>query len=142
LKGASERENGKLKGIDDEKEVTGEGNTYERSSGVAGVDPLKLWAKVAPPPSCLVGFCMPPALIGPTPPKAQPEPLFTGIAVDISTTVGHTSQAFVPYPAFHLATCLLHLFQNVVTAADLLQNHLAFPLGAEEPFLARITIVS
>lgn len=32
------------------------GCTYDRSSGVAGVEPLKLWAKVALPPSCLVGF--------------------------------------------------------------------------------------
>lgn len=31
--------------------------TYERSSGVAGCDdPLKLCAKLALPPSCLVGF--------------------------------------------------------------------------------------
>lgn len=122
--------------------MTGEVNTYERSSGVAGVDPLKLWAKVAPPPSCLVGFCMPPALIGPTPPKAQPEVLFTGIAADISTTAGHTSQAFVPYPAFRSATCLLRLFQNVATAAGLLQNHLAYPLGTEELLLAQTTFVS
>lgn len=54
--------------------------TYDRSNGVAGVDPLKLWAKVAPPPVCLAaGFCMAPELMGPTPaPKAQPGPLFTG----------------------------------------------------------------
>lgn len=30
--------------------------TYERSSGVAGCDPLKLCAKLALPPSCRVGF--------------------------------------------------------------------------------------
>lgn len=30
--------------------------TYERSSGVAGCDPLKLWAKLVFPPNCLVGF--------------------------------------------------------------------------------------
>lgn len=122
--------------------MTGEVNTYERSSGVAGVDPLKLWAKVAPPPSCLVGFCMPPALIGPTPPKAQPEVLFTGIAADISTIAGHVSQAFVPYPAFRSATYLLHLFQNVAIAAGLLRIHLAYPLGSEGPFLAQTTFVS
>lgn len=30
--------------------------TYERSRGVAGCDALKLWAKLALAPSCLVGF--------------------------------------------------------------------------------------
>lgn len=115
--------------------------TYDRSSGVAGVEPLKLWAKVALPPSCLVGFWMPPELIGPTPPKAQPDALFTGIAADISTTARHNLRAFVPYPACHSVTCFHQLFLRVVLA-DLPRSHLAFPSSIEEQYLINTTFVS
>lgn len=115
--------------------------TYDRSSGVAGVEPLKLWAKVALPPSCLVGFWMPPELIGPTPPKAQPDALFTGIAADISTTAIHNLQALVPYPAFHSVICSHQLFLHVVIAG-LLQSHLASPSSIEELYLTNMTFVS
>lgn len=115
--------------------------TYDRSSGVAGVEPLKLWAKVALPPSCLVGFWMPPELIGPTPPKAQPDALFTGIAADISTTAIHNLRAFVPYPAFHLVICF-HQPSLRVVIAGLPQSHLASPSLIEELYLTNMTFVS
>lgn len=84
---------------------------------------------------------MPPELIGPTPPKAQPDALFTGIAADISTTARHILRAFVSYPAFHSVTCFHQLSLRVVTAG-LPQSHLASPSSIEEPYLASTTFVS
>ena len=76
---------------------------------------------------------MPPELIGPTPPKAHPDALFTGIAADISTTATQDLQAFVPYPAFHLVTCFHQLFLRVVIAGP--QSRLASPSSIEELYL-------
>lgn len=84
---------------------------------------------------------MPPELIGPTPPKAQPDALFTGIAADISTTAIHNLRAFVPYPAFHSVTCFHQLFLRVVFV-DLRQIHLASPSSIEELYLTNMTFVS
>lgn len=84
---------------------------------------------------------MPPELIGPTPPKAQPDALFTGIAADISTTARHKLWTFVPYPAFHSVTCFRQLFLHVVIA-DLHQSRLASPSSIEELYLTNATFVS
>lgn len=84
---------------------------------------------------------MPPELIGPTPPKAQPDALFTGIAADISTTVRRTLRAFEPYPAFHSVTCFRQLFPHVVIAG-LHQSRLASPSSIEELYLTNMTFVS
>lgn len=125
-------------------------HTYDRSSGVAGVDPLRLCAKVAPPPSCLVaGFCMAPELIGPTPPKAQPDPVFTGIAAGQhqhhSKTYMRTQHSMggplSPYPIFRLVTCLLPFFLYVALVG-LLQNRRASLLGTGEQLLTEIAPVS
>lgn len=59
------------------------GRTYDRSRGVAGVDPLRLCAKVATPPSCLDGFGTPAEPMGTLPPNAHPALLFTGIAAHL-----------------------------------------------------------
>lgn len=126
------------------------GCTYDRSRGVAGVDPDKLCAKVAAPPSCLPGFCMPPELMGPTPPKAQPVPLFTGIAArSVSALLQDTHMrrlhsvggASSPYPVCRLVTYLLPLFQYVVSAG-LLQSRRASLLGTGERLLADTAFVS
>lgn len=85
---------------------------------------------------------MPPALMGPAPPKAQPEPLFTGIAADHQHHCRAYMTVFVPYPASRLATCLLHLFQYVAAADRPQIHHLAVPLGIEELFLIQTTFVS
>lgn len=79
--------------------------------------------------------------MGPTPPKAQPDALFTGIAADISATARHNLRAFVPYLAFHLVTCSLQLFLHVVIA-DLLRSRLASPSSIEELHLTSMTFVS
>lgn len=89
--------------------------TYARSSGVAGVDPLRLCAKVAPPPSCLEAFGMPPEPMGTLPPKAQPALLFTGIAAHLhqhhcrkKNNVQHTQivSGFVSLPSFPFGNLL------------------------------------
>lgn len=77
---------------------------------------------------------MPPELIGPTPPKAHPDALFTGIAADISTAATHRLRAFVPYPAFHLVTCFHQLFLHVVIAGRH-QSRPASPSWIEELYL-------
>lgn len=76
---------------------------------------------------------MPPELIGPTPPKAHPDVLFTGIAADISTTATQDLRAFMPYPASHSVTCFLQLFLRVVIAGP--QSRLASPSSIEELYL-------
>lgn len=130
------------------------GCTYDRSSGVAGVDPaVKLCAKVAPPPSCLVaGFCMAPELMGPTPPNAQPEPLFTG-GIAASPHQHHCRNPFArvfdaaqseppsPYPVFHLVICLLLLFLYVALVG-FLRNHQASLLGSRGQLLTNRARVS
>lgn len=60
--------------------VVAEG-TYEGSRGVAGCDPVKLWAKLTLLPSCLDGFWIPATPIGTAPLKAHPLPLLASVEV-------------------------------------------------------------
>lgn len=126
-------------------------STYDRSSGVGGVEPLRLWAKVAAPPSCLAGFGKPPEPMGPTFPKAQPDPLFTGNAVvvlhqyrgpETSTGCLMLRGPLFPYQVFHLVTYLPRLFLYVAIAGRLLRSHQASPVGTAVLFLLDAPVVS
>lgn len=126
-------------------------STYDRSSGVGGVEPLRLWAKVAAPPSCLAGFGKPPEPMGPTFPKAQPDPLFTGNAVvvlhqyrgpETSTGCLMLRGPLFPYQVCHLVTYLPRLFLYVAIAGRLLRSHQASPVGTAVLFLLDALVVS
>lgn len=70
--------------------------TYEGSRGVAGCDPVKLWAKLTLLPSCLDGFWIPETPIGTAPLKAHPLPLLALVKVSV---LFDSRCYFVAYPS-------------------------------------------